>query len=98
MGYMVSSNDLMLVCLCSLWFANSHILPTLSLSLSLSLYIYIYIYLYKLKDLGEIPGGAILVTVDAVQLYPIIPHTERLGFFANSMTSFWMRRYPQKIS
>ena len=29
----------------------------------------------KIKDLGEMPGGAILVTADVVGLYPSIPHT-----------------------
>ena len=55
-------------------------------------------FLDKLKDLGEIPEGAILVTADVVGLYPSIPHTEGLGFFANSMTRICIRRYPQKIS
>ena len=35
-------------------------------------------FLDKLKDLGEIPEGAILVTADVVGLYPSIPHTEGL--------------------
>ena len=34
--------------------------------------------LNTLKDLGEIPEGAILVTADVVGLYPRIPHTEVL--------------------
>ena len=35
-------------------------------------------FLDKLKDLGEIRDGAILVTADVVGLYPSIPHTEGL--------------------
>ena len=35
-------------------------------------------FLDKLKDLGEIPEGAILVTADVAGLYPSIPHTEGL--------------------
>ena len=31
-------------------------------------------FLEKLKRAGEIPKGAILVTADAVGLYPSIPH------------------------
>ena len=32
-------------------------------------------FLGKLKDSGEIPEGATLVTADVVGLYPSIPHT-----------------------
>ena len=35
-------------------------------------------FLDKLKDLGEIRDGAILVTADVVGLYSSIPHTEGL--------------------
>ena len=35
-------------------------------------------FLDKVKDLGEIPEGAIAVTADVVRLYPSIPHTESL--------------------
>ena len=35
-------------------------------------------FLDKLKDLGETPEGAILVTAYVVGLYPSIPHTEDL--------------------
>ena len=35
-------------------------------------------FLDKLKDLGEIPEGEILVTADMVGLYPTIPHTGSL--------------------
>ena len=35
-------------------------------------------FLDKLKDLGQVPEGAILVTADVVGLYPSIPHTEGL--------------------
>ena len=31
-------------------------------------------FLEKLKNLGNIPSNAILVTVDVVGLYPSIPH------------------------
>ena len=31
-------------------------------------------FLKKVKHLGQIPNGAILVTADAVGLYPSIPH------------------------
>ena len=55
-------------------------------------------FLDKLKDLGEIPEGAVLVTADVVGLCPSIPHTERLEVLSNSMTSFCIRKYPQKIS
>ena len=35
-------------------------------------------FLDKLKDLGEVPEGAILVTADVIGLYHSIPHTEGL--------------------
>ena len=35
-------------------------------------------FLEKLRAIGEIPKGAILVTADVVGLYPSIPHDEGL--------------------
>ena len=35
-------------------------------------------FIDKLKHLGEIPKGSILVIVDVVALYPRIPHAEGL--------------------
>ena len=35
-------------------------------------------FLRKLKDMGRIPEGAILVTIDVVGLYPHIPHYKGL--------------------
>ena len=40
-------------------------------------------FLDKLKALDDIPEGTILVTADVVQLYPSIPHTERLEVLCN---------------
>ena len=36
----------------------------------------------KLKELGGVPQNALLVTVDAVGLYPSIPHQDRLDVFS----------------
>jgi hypothetical protein len=41
-------------------------------------------FLKRLQDLGDIPEGAILCTMDVVGLYPHIPHLEGLS----SMTKF----------
>ena len=54
-------------------------------------------FLDKIKDLAEIPEGAILVTADVVGVYPSIPQLKVLRFFTNSMISFCRRSYPQKI-
>ena len=35
-------------------------------------------FLNKLKDIGNFPEGAILVTIDVIGLYPNIPHDEGL--------------------
>ena len=35
-------------------------------------------FLYKLKELGDIPEGAIICSMDVVGLYPHIPHDEGL--------------------
>ena len=35
-------------------------------------------FLDELKDLGQIPDGALLFTADVVGLYPMIPHAEVL--------------------
>ena len=36
-------------------------------------------FLVKIKDLGQLPENAILVTADVVALYPSIPHAEGLA-------------------
>lgn len=38
-------------------------------------------FLDKLKDLGEVPEGTILVAADVTVLYPNIPHAEGLEVF-----------------
>ena len=49
-------------------------------------------FLIKLKSLGVLPQGAILGTIDAVGLYPNIPHNEGLAFlrrFLELITNKW---------
>ena len=45
-------------------------------------------FLDKLKDLGQVPEGAILVTADVVGLYPSIPHTEGLEVLCKQHEKF----------
>ena len=42
-------------------------------------------FLAKLKVVGEVPKGAILVRADVVGLYPSIPHSDGLDILKNSM-------------
>ena len=51
-------------------------------------------FLDKLKDLGEIPEGAILVTADVVRLYPSIPHTEGLDVLCKQYDKFLHKKVP----
>ena len=55
-------------------------------------------FLEKLKRVGEIPKGAILVTADVVGLYPSIPHDGGLKFFENSMINSRTKSFLLKIS
>ena len=36
----------------------------------------------KIKELGQLPEGTTLCTIDVVGLYPNIPHDEALGFLS----------------
>ena len=45
-------------------------------------------FLEKLRAIGEIPKGAILVTADVVGLYPSIPHDESLKVLWNQYDKF----------
>ena len=51
-------------------------------------------FLSKLKNLGKLPQGAILCTIDIVGLYPNIPHSEGL----NSLRRFLELRDNKQIS
>ena len=51
-------------------------------------------FLNKLKDLGEIPEGEIIVTVDVVGLYPSIPHTEGLEVLRKQYDKFLHKKLP----
>ena len=52
------------------------------------------IFLINLKDLGEIPEGAILVTADVVGLYPTILHTEGLEVLRKQYDNFLHKKVP----
>ena len=51
-------------------------------------------FLEKLRALGEIPKGAILVTADIVGLYPSIPHDEGLRVLRNQYDKFIDKTVP----
>ena len=51
-------------------------------------------FLDKLKDLGEVPEGAILVTADVIGLYPSIPHTEGLEVLRKQHDKFLHKKAP----
>ena len=51
-------------------------------------------FIDKIKDLGEIPEGAILVTADVVGLYPSIPHTEGQEFLRKQYDKFLQKKVP----
>ena len=51
-------------------------------------------FLEKLRALGEIPKGAILVTADIVGLYPSIPHDEGLRVLRNQYVKFIDKTVP----
>ena len=44
-------------------------------------------FLKKIKELGHLPEGAILCTIDVVGLYPNIPHDEGLAFLKDFLDS-----------
>ena len=44
-------------------------------------------FLKKIKELGQLPEGAILCTIDVVGLYPNIPHDEGLAFLKDFLDS-----------
>ena len=50
-------------------------------------------FLYKIKDLGEIPEGAIIVTA-VVGLYPSIPHNEGLEVLYKQYNKFLQKKVP----
>ena len=41
----------------------------------------------KIKELGQLPEGTILCTIDVVGLYPNIPHDEGLAFLKDFLDS-----------
>ena len=41
----------------------------------------------KIKELGQIPEGTILCTIDVVGLYPNMPHDEGLAFLRTFLDS-----------
>ena len=51
-------------------------------------------FLHKLKDLGEIPQGAILVTGDVIGLYPSILRTEGLEVLCKQYDKFLHKKVP----
>ena len=51
-------------------------------------------FLDKLKDLGEIPEGVILVTADVVGLYLSIPHTDGLEVLHKQYDKFLHKKLP----
>ena len=52
------------------------------------------IFFDKLKDLGEVPGGAFLITVDVVGLYPSISNTEGLEVLCKLYGMFLHKKLP----
>ena len=44
-------------------------------------------FLRKIKELGQLPEGTILCTIDVVGLYPNIPHDEGLAFLKDFLDS-----------
>ena len=44
-------------------------------------------FLKKIKELGQLPEGAILCTIDVIGLYPNIPHDEGLAFLKDFLDS-----------
>ena len=44
-------------------------------------------FLKKIKELGQLPKGTILCTIDVVYLYPNIPHDEGLAFLKDFLGS-----------
>ena len=51
-------------------------------------------FLKKLRAIGEIPKGAILVKADVVGLYPSIPHDEGLEVLRNKYDKFIDKTVP----
>ena len=45
-------------------------------------------FLRKIKKLGKVPDGAILVTADVVGLYPSIPHEDGLDALSEKLETF----------
>ena len=48
----------------------------------------------KLKDLVEVLGGAFIITVDVVGLYPSIPYTEGLEVLCKQYGKFLHKKLP----
>ena len=53
-------------------------------------------FLNKLKDLGQIPEGSIIITAGMVGLYPSIPHTEGLEVLRKQYGKFLHKKVPTK--
>ena len=51
-------------------------------------------FLDRLKDLGEVPEGAILVTADVIGLYHSIPHTEGVEVLRKQYDKFLHKKAP----
>ena len=53
-------------------------------------------FLEKLRPIGEIPRGAILITAGVVGLYPSIPHDEGLKILRNQCDKFILQNRPYR--
>ena len=51
-------------------------------------------FLEKIKDLGEVPEDAILVTADVVGLYPSIPHNDGLAILEKQLDKVPQKKLP----
>ena len=50
-------------------------------------------FLRKIKELGQLPEGTILFTIDVVGLYPNIPHDEGLAFLKDFLDSRFDKQF-----
>ena len=51
-------------------------------------------FLLKLKNLRKVPDNAILITADAVGLFPNIPHNEGLEVLKKRIDNFYEKSIP----
>ena len=54
-------------------------------------------FIDKMKRIGKVPEGSVLVTADVIALYPRIPHKERILALKSKLEEQTSSKFPQII-